>query len=232
MHQNKVEYCPILNESIPELPVRSSFYNLPPIGTGTSLSECLTSYISRLALAHSVSLGNFFEYALVPELKKNYLKALPIVGPASQLASGGFKYKIKNINSLGETATDWVNVLQKLTLRDDLSCLTFLKLSKVLSRYFNTYKFQTWCPFCLEAMKENNSQIYYPLLWSMADVKVCYIHKTPILETCPNCSKAFYPLARKMNPGFCSRCQIWLGMPLTKPLCTGSAEVLIGLKVR
>jgi hypothetical protein len=65
-------------------------------------------------------------------------------------------------------------------------------------------------------MKENNSIIYYPLLWSMADVKVCYFHKTPILETCPNCSKSFYPLSRKVNPGFCSRCQIWLGMPLSE----------------
>lgn len=215
-HPNKVDYCPMLNENIPDLPVRSSFYHLRPIGTGTSLAESLTSYISRLALAHSVSLGNFFEYALVPELNKNYLKALSKVGPASQLTGGSFKYRIKNINSLGETARDWVNVLQKLTLRNDLACLTFLKLSKVLSRYYNTNKFQAWCSFCFETMKESNAQIYYPLLWSMADVKVCYIHKTPILETCPNCSKTFYPLSRKVNPGFCSRCHIWLGMPLSE----------------
>jgi len=216
MFPNNVEYYPILDESIPEIPNRSRFYHLQPLGIGTPISECLTSYISRLALAHSVSLGNFFEFALVTELKKNYLKALPNVGPASQLASGGFQYRIKNINSLGETARDWVNVLQKLTFRNDLSSLTFLKLSNVLSRYHNTYKSQAWCPFCLGTMKENNSQIYYPLLWSMADVKICHIHKTPIFETCPGCSKTFYSLSRRVNPGFCSRCQIWLGKPVNQ----------------
>lgn len=225
---NNVLYYPLLDESIPEIPDRSRFYHLPPLGMGTPASECLTSYISRLALAHSVSLGNFFEFALVPELKKNYLKALPNVGHASQLVGGGFKYRIKNINSLGETARDWINVLQKLTLRNDLTCLTFLKLSKILSRYHNTYRFQAWCPFCLEVMKENNSQIYYPLLWSIADIKVCYIHKTPIFVTCPNCSKTFYSLSRKSNPGFCSRCEIWLGKSLNQisnlPIKTSKEE--------
>src|SRR5215831_3382515 len=41
----------------PAVPPRSRFFNLSPAGLGTSMVECLTSYISRLAQAHSVTPG-------------------------------------------------------------------------------------------------------------------------------------------------------------------------------
>ena len=41
----------------PVVPPRSRLFNLSPVGFGTSLVECLTSYFSRVAQAHSVSPG-------------------------------------------------------------------------------------------------------------------------------------------------------------------------------
>ena len=41
----------------PIVPPRSRFFNLSPAGLGTSMVECLTSYLSRLAQAHSVTPG-------------------------------------------------------------------------------------------------------------------------------------------------------------------------------
>jgi hypothetical protein len=209
---DKIEYYPALIESIPKMPVRSRFYHLQPLAMGTPMSECLTSYICRLAAAHSVSVGNLFEYALVPGLKKDYLKTPIELGPASKLL-GTYRNQIKNINGIGLIAREWVNLLESMTLRNELSSLTFLKMSKVLSRWYVSRKFQAWCPFCLEEIKNAASQFYYPLLWSLSDIKICHIHKTPILDTCPNCSKQFPHLSRKVSIGFCLRCGCWLGMP-------------------
>lgn len=210
MMEVKFEGFPILDESIPKIPVRSRYYHLQPLGLGTAMSECLTSYICRLASAHSVSVGNLFEFSLVPELKKDYLKASDGFGPASKLR-GGYKNQIKNINGIGKTSQEWHNMLEKITLRNDLICLTFLKMSQVLSRRYVNRGFQAWCSFCLEEMKTSNSEIYYPLIWTLLDVKVCYIHQTLLIDICPHCSKQFYPLASRTSLGFCSRCKLWLG---------------------
>ena len=55
--------------SIPHLPPRSDLAPIEPIGVGTGLVEGLTSYIMRLAEAHSVSTGDLVrrELATVPE---------------------------------------------------------------------------------------------------------------------------------------------------------------------
>lgn len=42
----------------PSIPARSALYSIEPIGIGTSLVESLTSYISRLAEEHTVSVGD------------------------------------------------------------------------------------------------------------------------------------------------------------------------------
>jgi hypothetical protein len=41
----------------PVIPPRSRLFHINPVGLGTPLVECLTSYISRVAQAHSISPG-------------------------------------------------------------------------------------------------------------------------------------------------------------------------------
>lgn len=207
---NKVDYFPIVDESVPQIPVRSRFYHLQPLGIGTAMSESLTSYICRLAAAHSVSVGNLFEFALVPQLKKDYLKTSERLAPAAKLNSS-FRNQIKNINGTGKIARDWIDIIEKLTLRKDLSNLTFLKMSELLSRYNVTRKFQAWCPDCLDEMKNADAEIYYPILWSLVDIKICHTHQMPLLDICLNCSQQSLPLLKKVKLGFCSRCRLWLG---------------------
>ncbi len=50
---------------LPMLP-RSTLYALVPIGMGTPLVESLTSYITRLAEAHSVFSGLLMQKVIVP----------------------------------------------------------------------------------------------------------------------------------------------------------------------
>lgn len=44
--------------SLVTVPPRSRLYSLEPLGIGTPYVESLTGYVSRLADAHAVSIGN------------------------------------------------------------------------------------------------------------------------------------------------------------------------------
>ncbi len=46
----------------PVVPPRSRLFHINPVGLGTPLVECLTSYFSRVAEAHSVSPGALQHY--------------------------------------------------------------------------------------------------------------------------------------------------------------------------
>ena len=43
---------------MPDIPERSHFYSLKPVGIGTPQVESLSSYVARLAEAHGVSVGD------------------------------------------------------------------------------------------------------------------------------------------------------------------------------
>jgi len=51
----------------------SRLYHLEPIGMGSSLVESLTSYVTRLAEAHSVTVRNLVSHEIAPHLKQSYL---------------------------------------------------------------------------------------------------------------------------------------------------------------
>jgi hypothetical protein len=50
--------------SISPIPPRSRLYALEPIGVGTALVESLSSYVARLAEAHSISVGDLVGHVL------------------------------------------------------------------------------------------------------------------------------------------------------------------------
>ena len=52
----------------PVVPPRSRLFNLSPVGFGTSLVECLTSYFSRVAQAHSVTPGALHHHELMKQV--------------------------------------------------------------------------------------------------------------------------------------------------------------------
>jgi transcriptional regulator with XRE-family HTH domain len=77
------------------IPPRSRFFNLSPAGLGTSMVECLTSYISRLAQAHSVTPGvlhhrEIMKYGAPGRNGLQYLTLLPwkALFPAPMLMRG------------------------------------------------------------------------------------------------------------------------------------------------
>jgi hypothetical protein len=52
----------------PAIPSRSRLYSLEPVGIGTPETESLTSYVSRLAEAHSVRVHDLVVHEVLPFL--------------------------------------------------------------------------------------------------------------------------------------------------------------------
>ncbi len=207
--QSPVTY-PILDLAYPQIPQRSRFYPLHPIGIGTAYVESLISYTCRLTAAHSISFGSFYEYLIVPSLNKRYLMSPSKVGPATTLI-GSFRERMRSINGIGKMAREWIELLEALTLRNDLRFLSLIALSDVTPHWKLLRAFQAWCPVCYEEMLQPKQVIYQPLLWAIAAVEICPRHRLPLVERCPYCHKQLLPLTRRAQIGYCPRCGHWLG---------------------
>lgn len=193
------------------MPVRSTLYPLEPIGMGTALVESLASYIARLADAHSVFCGRLIEKEIAP-LVPGYS---PLERQHWLFRGDGNKSNL--VNATGIRALYAVQALETLTLRTDLSHLTLLSLEEVVySRRGLIRPTKAWCPVCYEEQRVTGQIVYDPLLWIFQDVSSCIRHKQRLQTRCPyqDCGHLFQPLAWRAQPGYCSFCQRWLGVPL------------------
>src|SRR5438105_3941147 len=102
-----------------ELPPRSRLYSLVPIGIGTPIVECLTSYINRLAWSYRIGPQILVADEIIPHLSKSYyFQSFP------HLISNFCHQDALNINSVGEATIDWFTTIEKLTQRSGLQKLT------------------------------------------------------------------------------------------------------------
>ncbi len=93
------------------LPQRSRLNHLPSIGVETPFIESLTSYITRLAESHSISISVLMTRELAPLLNKHYIQNGVTKGLSTLLNRGAA------LNSKGELAQQLVDSLEKLTLQ-------------------------------------------------------------------------------------------------------------------
>lgn len=201
---------PLLSNGVSSFPERSPYYHLQPIGVGTTLVESLTSYVSRLAAAHCVTIATLYEHTIVPSLNKSYLASPKHCGQAITLLAT-FKKQIKNINGVGQVAREWVDLFEKLTHCQCLMRLTFLSWSEVLTHCNLNRHYQAWCRVCYEEMRQADEIVYQPLIWTVAILQICPRHHVSLVDQCPRCSRQFPNLTRKLRLGFCPNCNHWLG---------------------
>ena len=71
------------------------------------MAESLTSYISRVALAHCVTVGTLVAKEVALLINKPYLTDKTSTGMSTQ-----FTFIARTVNGIGITATDWVNAMQ------------------------------------------------------------------------------------------------------------------------
>jgi DNA-binding transcriptional regulator YdaS (Cro superfamily) len=193
---------------IPPCPPHSRLYHLAPVGVGTPDVESLTSYVSRLALAHGVSLRVLTSREIIPHLQRSYL-----VQRRGQALGAFWRKDVRALNGTEATASDWVQALTTLTLRRDLRYLTLLTWASVLPSRGLLRPTQAWCPCCFDDWRAEGRVIYLPLLWAVAAVTACRRHRRLLQDRCPHpaCRQRQFLLTTDAEPGYCGQCGHWLG---------------------
>lgn len=195
--------------ALPSTPPRTRLFNLEPIGVGTPFVESLVSYLTRLADTHCVAPVNLTFEVILPLFKDG--KALCEKYKSLTVVFGAATWTLNGVNS---RALELVQSLQILTARQDLHLLTLLPLAGILNtssdRLF--YEYRRWCPLCYTEWRNSNQVLYEPLLWSIKHAEICLKHQAPLHSQCPSCKQTMQSLMGHSRPGYCARCQSWLGL--------------------
>lgn len=195
--------------SRPALPSRSCLYAIDPVGIGTPFVESLTSYVIRLAEAHSVSVGDLVGRVLSDLIDSSN----PIItANARAIRAGGHGFRACSHvpNGATEFAAKWIRALEAATGRSDVQYLTLFPFRHMLpGRLFR--KRRAWCAFCLELWRSCGTTVYEPLLWAFPVASHCPLHARPLDTVCSHCGQTLSPLAVFSRPGYCHRCDWWLG---------------------
>lgn len=195
---------------IPQIEQYSRLYNLAPIGIGTSFVESLTSYISRMAATHSIQTGTLIAKEITPRLNKDYMNKIARTG------GNGFYDCAHSLNGLGNGAKVFVDVVQGLTMRNDLSHTTLLNWEEVIPTRGLSRATKAWCSVCYQEWEDNNQLVYDPLIWSLQEISICLKHSVELCIQCPHpqCAQSIPWLSRCSRPGYCSKCGNWLGQTI------------------
>lgn len=197
-----------------EIPRRSEFYHLKPMGAGTPFVECLSGYAARLALEHSVT-PNALLSKVIP--LANTLRMM-------QVNFGAFH---RAINGSGAIALSFIKALEVLTMRQDLSWTAMITWMNVLPHHSLIRAKRGWCPICYETWRETSGVIYDPLLWTLEAITVCPLHKIFLTTSCLKCEAHLLHFASRSRPGFCHHCKRWLGLSrnaISSDMLLGSGE--------
>jgi hypothetical protein len=175
-----------------------------PLGIGSMLVESLTGYIARLAEAHDVSPAMLLNREVLPRMAS-------ISGLRDVPKNLTFLYQSHVLNGAGEHAQNCVQVLENLTGAENVRAMTLLALNGVLSTQHCLRTRRAWCPRCFEDWRAIGRPAYEPLLWAIESVACCPTHQCALSVQCPHCDQALHTLSARSRPGYCCRCQQWLG---------------------
>lgn len=179
---------------------------------GTGRVESLSSYIMRLAEAHTVSGRKLILQQIFPDLSTM---------PTNTHFSG-----LHSLNGMSACFEQWVAILGKLTSRRDLRALTLLPWQRLLASDGILRRRRTWCPRCLWEWQRSGMPIYECLAWALAPVTVCPVHYVFLEQQCPRCRRPMLVLSAHAHPGFCAHCNGWLGDDSDAPTTPASAQVM------
>lgn len=181
---------------------RTTLYSLKPEGLGTPYIESLTSYLSRLASIHCLSVASLLRGVIEPVLEIQHIK--------EELKIGNSKSSALYIGQNNAVTLDYIKALEQLTGRDDIQFLSMINWRGIFQREVLS-NYRKWCPACLEEMRVSSKIIYEPLLWYISSVKNCDIHGAVLQKKCPYCESKLSLIHSKISMGYCSICNEWLG---------------------
>lgn len=193
----------LLEERAPAPPPPSRLYRIAPIGIGTPFVESLSSYVGRLAAAHTLSVSSLVRYEISPLLSHTYLQ--PDKTTSNSFRAAGA------MNGRCKTAAEWVDALSQLTLRDDIVLTTFLPFKEIVTDRGLLRTTRAWCPQCFEDWRNGEMPVYEPLIWKVRSVKICPVHLGKLRSGCPYCGSDSKHIESLFVPGYCPSCGKWLG---------------------
>lgn len=182
---------------------RTSLYHLDPIGGGTWYAESLTSYLSRVAEAHLVTVK-----ALIRE--KFLCQHAFYQSPFNPYPNFWWIYG-RMPNGTSQWAGWWATKLAQLTGHHDLFLHNLVRWSSVISIKSLLRPTAAWCPSCLDMQRSSNQPVHMQLLWAIAAVTICPRHCVELNVLCPVCARTQHPLEPSARLGYCAHCQTWLG---------------------
>ena len=207
MREQQEMLCDLWPQEQMELQTHSRLYSLEPEGVGSPMVESLTSYLTRLAEAHSVPLHKLFLQEILPQLstiKEDYTVPKYLTG---------FWRSSAALNGVTDQASNHVHALELLTLRCDLRFLTMLVWANVLPVKGLIRRTRAWCPSCYEAWRNSGQIVYDLLIWVLEVVTICPQHHQRLSLRCPypDCQHEQFHFTSRYISGYCSWCRRWLG---------------------
>lgn len=199
---------------MPYIPERSLLYCLKPQGIGTAQVESLSGYISRLAEAHDLSVGDLVGREPLSNARSGLYRRTTFF--RSRPKSHVFHATSHRINGMCRKAGNWIRVFEIATHRQDLRWLTLFPLMKVVSDMVLLRKCRAWCPSCYQEDRLAGP-VYERLLWAIEVAAICPFHLRQLKVVCPFCNGQQAALGVNSRPGYCSACRNWLGEP-TSPM--------------
>lgn len=177
---------------------------LEPIDVNLWTRERLWSYLLRLSEQHGLLVGDLVEDVIWPESGWPENKRRRLNGFRS------FGY----IDGAGQVAKEWVEVLQRLTGRTDLSRLTLLGAEGVARFEGLGRETGARCIECAREAVELGSECYEPLVWAFGNYTRCLVHNVVVADHCAACGSSDLAMVRKCaRICCCGKCGKWMGGP-------------------
>jgi len=175
--------------------IKTTLMPIPLEGKYSSEIESLSSYIYRSAHAHGVSVGKFLQH-------------LPYLEGDSEPIKQGPGYQ-KLIFKRSAQKTEFTVELRYLLSRftgEKFPCPQLDFLYSRVGGLPNEITGFRWCPECLEEMAEEGSVLYVKQIWHFSSVKFCPVHRTPLIDSCPECGERVERSTASQPLGICQSC--------------------------
>lgn len=193
-------------------------YGRRPNGVGTPLVESLSGYFARVCEARSISVVDALDVFVRPLVSPKLLRA------RSQLPRYLKSHMASDFDGMIWRAHAAVRALERLTGETDLSvhtCLSWRRLFIPRSSGAIDYRRKRWCALCFDAWDREGSEPWEPLLFRLAPVERCPIHRILLSEYCPSCHLPQPMVVQRVPLSYCHCCgaRLHIGDPLRESGC-------------
>ena len=198
--------------SSPPVPPRSQLYSLEPIGVGTAHGrepDRLRRPARRSAFGkrrRPCGPGALSVWR-IPRTRSS--RRRPKLSESAGMDSGLAAMRSTALRTAPRSGS---HALEAATTRRDLRCLTLLPFRYALPDHLFR-RHRAWCALCFDQWRANGQMVYEPLLWAIEVSSHCPVHARPLDCICRHCARMLSPLGVFSRPGYCERCDGWLGAP-------------------